>query len=1601
MQTLSINDIVSAVQAGSESLKYDDKKILIEALSAKMALISAQIEDTEKIDAEQWNELFNSINLTGLVEYFCERIDPEIMFAFGGFLAEKLLKKPADFEALTHNYLNLFRRREFLKKIYGERKWESLIIKLIKNSNYNLNKLFEQRLEEYSNKVLFNELFGDRLVAHTWRDVNLKMKDYAKALISNLLNDKGDSCDKVAFLMENSLLMAELDLACLTSGIVNVMIPANSVAQHVEYILNQTKASLMLLSDEKQLAKLKSIKNNLKYLKKAVMLHGSAKEEWVITLDEFIENSSKVDRKLIDSMLHSIRIDNLATIMYTSGTTGDPKGIMFSHLNLVSKRFFRAMAIPEIGDKDRFLAYLPLFHTFGRWFEMTGSIFWGAEYAFMENPALSTMLLNMQMVKPTIFISIPKKWYQLYEHITQKVNIEFDDDDVIRGTVTKATGGSLKFGLSAAGYLEADVFRFFQKYGVELMSGFGMTEATGGISMTPPGKYRENTLGLPLPGIEMKLAEDGELLIKGPYVSIGYYDGSDTPVGFDNGWLATGDIMAQDEKGYYKIIDRKKEIYKNIKGETIAPQKIENYFRDMEFIKQVFLVGDHRPFNTVLIYPDYENDSGKLKRMNEDEMDQYFSSVLVTVNKFLAPYERIIDYRIIKRPFTEERGEITPKGTYKRRVIESNFDDVIYSMYQKNYISINWGLKEIRVPNWFVREKGFLTNHLKMTDDGLLITKHGRLLEMHCIDAQNSVFEMGNYIYRVPEKQIDFNDFLANPYYWLGNEGVVNFTGDLIFQWYRLDEAGDRFHFVRLKSPAIISKEIYLALQALYESEEKSLSGIHLSALILQSSNYEQAMLGVKYLSFILSDEKLPIRNLAVSILWKPGIVVNENVRKEVFLLGASILSEDKLRRYIERYLYEFTNLFEADIIDRFIEMRKGKDSLNAINDIIVQSLFDLPAEENFNEKLIGGLFNLLATYGIKHPTRYKRVRQMIATFQMAPLSDSLKEMASKARLKLLKGFRKWIGENQFVAVDVETGVEYQWQDVTIFEDEIDGKERERILDIIKNTSLIRESIFLFSGGNVIRLYDIPPGGIWISAIGETEELAYYRLSVQTRYQGGYDIQLNMFNKRATQKTLNEINWQILAGMESGGVQLLVDFGGYWKSKNVYTQEYNSGYSVGKVLQRSMRKKGDEAKRMGHVWPFFVWTAMAAHIRFWKRTGRKMIIKNMDVHNIVIPAHDYQTGQRLISISNRKNESKAGNIFNYFYKHFVVPVENKYLELKRNDICYYMMSGIIDALGTDDSIREIEQILSDGTIKNKVLKEKISAYLSQIKERGYTPKYLYFAIRRFHRWYELNSDADLSAQARTLNELYDTYNLQELEKMYPETRTRFFLETVFSDSKQAVKDALFELLNKQRLQKISHDESVMHISIIQKEFDVNDKEQFFLTRLSYPHLKPTDFAELISAQGEGDSMADVVVQLEDYDGESYFVRRPVSPKEISKLHQLFLDSNLPVKFKPEHRFLLAIAQRGHVIGGLFYSILDDLTVYMEKIVVSQRYRKKGISEGVMNEFLSRMRGKRFHYVTTGFFRPEYFYRFGFKIERKYAGLVKDLREETAKEEHGK
>jgi len=1553
--------------AGSETILAKAEYVINEYTKFKSS-------DQKKV----FKDLISILSINPHCHKFATQVDPEMFKKFG----EEILS--SGFDQIIPAYLDIFRSSKFLMKVYDNSEWPELILKLLRRGNYTFPRMFFHRVGKYKNKTLFTILESDKSIDFSWSKISRLVTSYSRGLLALLGGSKSES--RVAFFTKNSLDMVLFDLACLSSGIVNVMIPANSVPAHIDYILNKTKPTVLIISDQHSFEKVSTIIRRLDFIKAVIILDDDAvTEKKCYHKKQILEMGKKVSIADLEKRRTKPVLKDLATIMFTSGTTGNPKGIQFSHQNIVFKRFARAMALPEIGENDLFLSYLPLFHTFGRWFEMMGSIFWGARYVFMENPAPEIMIENMQRVKPTIFISIPKKWYQIYERVAKDINILEASNEDIHKVINMLTGERLRWGLSAAGYLDVEVFQFFQRHGIELMSGFGMTEATGGITMTPPGKYMPDSLGKALPGIEIKLGDDGELLIKGPYVMMGYVNPEESDVTFKKDWLPTGDIMQIDD-GFIQIIDRKKEIYKNVKGETIAPQKIENYFRDFDFLKHVFLVGDNKPYNTLLIYPNYDYEDIDFKRMSEEDIRSYYSSVIVSVNRFLAAYERIVDFTIIDRDFDPEKDELTPKGTYKRKVVEKNFVDFIQPMYDRHYIMIGIKDREIRIPNWLLREKGLTPDEIKYEDGQLILKKGSKGLK---IKLKKDQVQIGDNAYNIPGTVIDFGKILTDPVLWLGNTGIVEFAGPRLFKWARNEESKkDLYYLSGIEPPRIDQKYFAIWLDAKSQSEI-SLEGLHGAASLIREENEEYLSVIMEYLGRAIKDKDLNNVRYAKEILRRTLDLSSLDIQRDSFILLLNTSGEVSSTQVNKSFLDRSINFVSKEVIEKICKV--GFDDEN------MKTLFRITQEYcKEGDKRSIKLLRLLSAYGATHPTRYKLIRHFLASCQLDNYDPAIKKAARAARLECRDGFRKWLGTTQEVAVDLETGEEYHWEDVIIFEESINPEDEERLLSAIRNTTLIREAVFLFSKGVLVRLNDIPPGGVWVSLLGKEHGKAVYRVTIQTRYQGSFDFAVNVNHSLAFKNILDEINWLIQSGTTVGAVKLVEDFGGYWKQFDLWSEEFIQGETAGKFIQRLARQQEKNVnERLTQIWPYFVWTGISAYIQFWTRTKRRLELKEPSPGNIIISVHDYQTGSRIVSISSRRKHLNPCNMLRNFIQYYIESVEEQFQVLRGIGKNKYIFSAVMEALGDEKGIKFLEKCLETlsrkGTDRReKQLSKDLQLYLSSVKETGFIPKRLYFAIKRYHRWRQLNPSATDLAQAATLSEIFETYELHLLEIEYPETRTRYFKETVFAKANKTLRNNLEEIISEQQKGHLTEDRFTQLISTLQKSIKLNKEEIFFLTRLSYPHLQPTDSADLISTERGGVSHTDIVVKSRDYEGGSFFIRTPVSPKEIARLHQLFLKNNLSVQFRPDHLYLIAINERNQLIGGIFYKKIARETVHIEKIVVADYYRKMGVSDGILKEFFQRMKNEHYEFVTTGFFRPEYFYRFGFNIERKYAGLVKKL-----------
>jgi predicted GNAT family acetyltransferase len=751
----------------------------------------------------------------------------------------------------------------------------------------------------------------------------------------------------------------------------------------------------------------------------------------------------------------------------------------------------------------------------------------------------------------------------------------------------------------------------------------------------------------------------------------------------------------------------------------------------------------------------------------------------------------------------------------------------------------------------------------------------------------------------------------------------------------------------------------------------------------------------VSYFNEVLRDSKTSHYKLAVEIVFRPVIINNINTRRKMFLAAFQTLRKDPFYRLLDLYTKTDYNFINDEIITEIDNLSRGDENLSEIESVLDKHISAATDTTDLHTTAVSSLFELLVSYGVNHPYSFDQIRRFFLQYELYASIKDIRDLAFKSRVEIRKQFTLWLGVNRQVAIDPETGEEYRWDDVLIFDQEISENDQLILKKAISEKQIIREAIFLFSGGTLISLNNILPSGVWISTFSDSEDRSIFRVTVQTRFQGGFDISIHL-NRNTPQELLaEEIKWKVIAGTEIKGEKLAARFGGVWDDYNIWTEEFINEETVERFIRREYKKKDETAiEKLRNLWKFFVWNAAAAYVKFWKLSEMKMELTDTTPDGIVVSPHDYQTGCIITSFSKRRQtQSTLGFIMN-FYESFVTKTEEKYPEIKKASVWNAIFSGIIEAEDIDDGVHLINKFRRELGSSNMEKKDdiisRIDSFLRSIKEHGYLPKQLYFSVKRFHRWYQLNRNASLAAQAEMLYELYDSYHLFDLEEQYPAARTRFFLETVFYNSSQRFKDVLRELAKKQRFRKITKEESLQLMSALHFEFELDEKETYFITRLGYPHLKPSDSAALLKMKSELETIPNLVVQLQDNDGNMFTIRNPINPKEISKLHQIYLEANLTVNFRPEHRYLVAVSERGFIIGGIFYYRNDEETIHMEKIVVSNRYRRKGISEGLMNELVSRSKSDNAKFVTTGFFRPEYFYRFGFKIERKYSGLVKEL-----------
>ncbi len=1519
-----------------------------------------------------------------------ERLDLDALAALAARLARRLApdEETQDLGAreAAWDLLDVVRRPAVLRRIDAAGEvdaWADRILALIDRSHLTMATVLDRRAREYGARVLFEIPTPGRPRSVTWRQTAARVD----ALARGLLAVSAGGAPRIAILSENRLEMALADLACQAAGLVSVMIPAQATEQDVEFMLRQSEAAIAIAGGREILATLRRLTDRLPSLKHVVAMDAGLAGHGVLALDEIAERAGETPAGAFARRRLAVRVQDLTTIMYTSGTTGTPKGIRFSQRNVIFKRFARALALPEIGEDDVFLCYLPLFHTFGRYLEMYGCIFWGATYVFLDSPSVEALVGGMRRWRPTVFISVPKKWIQLHEAIAQEADPDRASDEDVGIAVRRVTGGRLRWGLSAAGRLDAEIFRFFQAHGVALMSGFGMTEATGGITMTRPGRYKDDSLGPALPGIALRVDADGELAVRGPYVMIGHVQAPEGERTLDaDGWFSTGDMMELDADGHIRLVDRKKEIYKNVKGETIAPARIESFFREFASVGRVFLVGDHREYNTALIWPNPDAKDLDFAAMSADERKSHFRSIVSSVNAFLAPFERIVDFALLPRDLSAEEGELTPKGTPRRKTVESHFAETIRLLYRRARLTV--GGLEIVFPNWLFQALGLTAQDLRLEPERIALPTRGTALTVRRL--QSGVALVGSCVYRHPAKEpVQLGVLLTTPRLWLGNDELVDFAPLDVRRRERPGRAGETLERKGRTAPGVADGALKDAVQGALTARDLDLIDLHRAGMLLDSSDEDGALDAVRLLERVVVEEEGAVTESARELLRRAAVAPFLAVRRRAFAVLVPVERESRVLQTLQRFLASPGVLLDGDTRETLCERNLSDARLQAF---VEEAREAGRAGEGgrARDRRATALLKFLAAYGASHPSRYRHLRAFFVRTMLFGGRESIRQESSRALDEMVRGCRPWLGDTVRVAVDPESGQEYRWEDVVAFDEAVQPGDRERILAAIRGTAFLREAVFLFSGGAVPRLGDIPPGGVWIRPLGARHDKTVHRVTVQTRFQGSYDLAVNVNQGRTREQVREEIRWLILCGEPGGHDPLVEDFGGYWSEHDLWSEEFIPGESLDRTLKRLARQGDDE--RFRQLWPFFAWSALSAHVDFWNRTGRQQEIADPGMTNVVVPTHDYQTGARIVSVASAREHRGLVPMLEFFREALVGTVERAYPTLAGLLGWDGLLAPLLEIVGEDEGSRLLREILhKDADVLPEPFRAALKSFLAEVETRGFVPMRLHFAITRYRRWAALSADSTPQARARTLQEFWDTYGLARVARAYPETRTRFFLETVFRGAPGLLVSGLHEIVLALRRGEIYGEALIDAISDLRARLDIAHDDDYFLARLSFPYLRPEDAAGFVQVAAGGRSQSDIVVTLEDEDGTPFQVRHALSPKEVGRLHRLFVAARLDVHFRAEHQYLVAVNDRGILIGGIFYETEDEgRGAHLEKIVVAERFRKKGVADGLMKEFFNRVRATGATTVTTGFFRPEYFYGYGFKIEKRYAGLVKEL-----------
>lgn len=539
--------------------------------------------------------------------------------------------------------------------------------------------------------------------------------------------------DRVAILSNNNPRWAMSDYAIVCLGGVTVTVYPTLTARQVRFILDDSESKAILVEDREQAEKVLTFFDDSEYLKNVILMNDEdLNRDGTLTFSSLVETGKEFKGSAgfeFEDRARSAKPDDLLTLIYTSGTTGDPKGVMLSHDNLVSN-IQAAVEIVPINRDDVFLSFLPLSHSFERMAGHYTGFSVGGRIYYAES--INSVAENISEVRPTVMTSVPRLYEKMYARVLDKVssdpplrqrifwwavgvgrravtyrqrneplpfglNMKFSlANRLVFSKLKERLGGRLRFFVSGAAPLPQEIGEFFAAADIIILEGYGLTETSPLMTVNRLNEFRFGSVGKPVSRVEVRIAEDGEILNRGPNTMKGYFKNEEATREAidDDGWFHTGDIGHFDEEGFLRITDRKKNLLVTSGGKNVAPAPLENALSTSKYVEQCMVVGDRRKFISALIVPSFESIeafagekgieyNGKEELVRHPDILDLFQAEVSQVMEDFAQYEKVKKFALLPNEWTIAENELTPTLKVKRKIVEQKYGQIIEGLYQE------------------------------------------------------------------------------------------------------------------------------------------------------------------------------------------------------------------------------------------------------------------------------------------------------------------------------------------------------------------------------------------------------------------------------------------------------------------------------------------------------------------------------------------------------------------------------------------------------------------------------------------------------------------------------------------------------------------------------------------------------------------------------------------------------------------------------------------------------------------------------------------------------------------------------------------------------